>query len=376
MYTNDNPLKVFTTFSGYDSQCLALKKSNIPFDLVGWSEIEKRAIDAHNLIFPEYKDRNYGDICKIDWNNVPDFELFTYSSPCFVAGTQVWTSQGYKNIEDIVVGDEVLTHTGEYHKVIDTMSHPYAGVMYHIYTDSGIVDCTRDHPFYTYLSGGYYSWTKAKNLDKKTMKTCGIGLYKNGEWTHDTINDISTYFPAMPIIVYNLEVEKDHSYTANNIVVHNCQSFSICGKMLGGEEGSGTKSSLLWECKKAIEIKRPKYLMLENVKNLVSDKFIHTFNLWLDYLKSQGYTNYWKILKGSDYGIPQDRERVFCISIFNPKSNFIFPKGCKLNKSVEDFIQTKEEMGDNYKNIVDPKENYENYIKENPQFYKFAIKQK
>ena len=116
--------------------------------------------------------------------------------------------------------------------------------------------------------------------------------------------------------------------------------------------------------------------MLENVKNLVSDKFIHTFNLWLDYLKSQGYTNYWKILKGSDYGIPQDRERVFCISIFNPKSNFIFPKGCKLNKSVEDFIQTKEEMGDNYKNIVDPKENYENYIKENPQLYKFAIKQK
>ena len=43
-YTKENPLKVFTTFSGYDSQCLALKKAGIPFDLIGWSEIEKRAL--------------------------------------------------------------------------------------------------------------------------------------------------------------------------------------------------------------------------------------------------------------------------------------------------------------------------------------------
>ena len=116
-YIKETPLKVFTTFSGYDSQCLALKKAGIPFDLIGWSEIEKRAIEAHNLIFPEYKDRNYGDICKINWTQVPDFDFFTYSSPC--------------------------------------------------------------------------------------------------------------------------------------------QQFSLAGKMLGGEEGSGTHSSLLWECKKAIDIKRP-----------------------------------------------------------------------------------------------------------------------
>ena len=81
-YNNDKPLRVFTTFSGYDSQCLALKKAGIPFELVGWSEIEKRAIDAHNILFPQYSDKNYGDICKIDWSQVPDFDFFTYSSPC------------------------------------------------------------------------------------------------------------------------------------------------------------------------------------------------------------------------------------------------------------------------------------------------------
>lgn len=75
-------LRVFTTFSGYDSQCLALNRLGIEYDLVGWSEIDKYAIQAHNALFPQYADRNYGDITKIDWNSVPDFDLLTYSSPC------------------------------------------------------------------------------------------------------------------------------------------------------------------------------------------------------------------------------------------------------------------------------------------------------
>ena len=201
---NDRPLRVFTTFSGYDSQCLALKKAGIPFELVGWSEIEKRAIDAHNILFPQYSDKNYGDICKIDWSQVPDFDFFTYSSPC--------------------------------------------------------------------------------------------------------------------------------------------QSFSIAGLKQGGEEGSGTKSSLLWECKKAIEIKRPKYLMLENVKNLVSNKFKPTFDKWVSYLDSLGYTSYWKVLNGADYGIPQARERVFLVSILNPEGDFEFPRPIKLQKCMNDFLQKPSEI--------------------------------
>lgn len=75
-------LRVFTAFSGYDSQCMALDQIGINYDLVGWSEIDKFAIKAHNRFFPQYKDRNLGDISKIEWDNVPDFDLFTYSSPC------------------------------------------------------------------------------------------------------------------------------------------------------------------------------------------------------------------------------------------------------------------------------------------------------
>lgn len=61
-FTEDNPLRVFTAFSGYDSQCMGLDRIGIPYTLVGWSEIDKNAIMAHNAIYPQYADRNFGDI--------------------------------------------------------------------------------------------------------------------------------------------------------------------------------------------------------------------------------------------------------------------------------------------------------------------------
>jgi site-specific DNA-cytosine methylase len=66
-------LKVFTAFSGYDSQCMALDRIGIDYDLVGWSEIDRYAIQAHNLIYPQWAGRNYGDISKIDFGGVEDF---------------------------------------------------------------------------------------------------------------------------------------------------------------------------------------------------------------------------------------------------------------------------------------------------------------
>ena len=85
------PIQIFTAFSGYDSQCMALDRIGLPYDLVGWSEIDKYAIAAHNAVYPQFAERNYGDISQIDWSQVPDFDLFTYSSPCqdfSVAGLQ------------------------------------------------------------------------------------------------------------------------------------------------------------------------------------------------------------------------------------------------------------------------------------------------
>ena len=194
-------LRVFTSFSGYDSQCLALDRLGIDYELVGWSEIDKYAIQAHNAIYPQWADRNFGDISKIDWSQVPDFDLFTYSSPC--------------------------------------------------------------------------------------------------------------------------------------------QDFSQAGLQRGGEKGSGTRSSLLWECQKAIEAKRPTFCLMENVAALVTDKFIKLFNRWQHTLEQYGYRNYAKVLNAKDYGVPQNRERIFLVSVHERLTRpYEFPKPIKLERRLKDVLES------------------------------------
>lgn len=201
-------IRVFTAFSGYDSQCMALDRlhqhnPDFTYELVGWAEIDKYAIQAHNAVYPQWAERNYGDISKIDWAQVPDFDLFTYSSPC--------------------------------------------------------------------------------------------------------------------------------------------QDFSQAGKQAGGTEGSGTRSSLLWECRRAILAKRPKYLLMENVAALVSQKFIRLFNAWQLELESYGYRNFAKVLNAKDYGVPQNRERIFMVSVLDETARYEFPDPMPLTIRLKDVLEKEVE---------------------------------
>lgn len=103
-----------------------------------------------------------------------------------------------------------------------------------------------------------------------------------------------------------------------------CQDISVAGYQKGLHENSGTRSSLLWECCKIIEMKKPKFLMMENVKNLVGSNHKHNFDKFLAYLESLGYKNSWDILNARDFGIPQNRERVFCISEYQGEKDYKF----------------------------------------------------
>lgn len=204
MFDKSRPLKVVTLCSGYDSQCMALERlkerhPEFEYDLIAWSEIDKYAIKAHDAVFPQYAGRNLGDMTKIDWSTVPDFDFLTYSTPC---------------------------------------------------TD-----------------------------------------------------------------------------------------LSNAGLQKGMEEGSGTRSSILWYTRNAILAKKPKYLMLENVQAMVSGKFFPFFLKWLAELKEYGYTNYWKVLNAKDYGVPQNRERVFVISIRDEHEPYYFPPGWELNKCLMDVLE-------------------------------------
>ena len=120
-----------------------------------------------------------------------------------------------------------------------------------------------------------------------------------------------------------------------------CQDISVAGKGAGIKEG--TRSGLLFEVERLLRVAAekgtlPKYLLLENVKNLVSKKFKADFDKWLDFLAELGYTNYWKVLNAKDYGIPQNRERVFCVSIRGKHEPFAFPKPKKLTIRLRDMI--------------------------------------
>ncbi len=117
-----------------------------------------------------------------------------------------------------------------------------------------------------------------------------------------------------------------------------CQDISTAGKQKGFIEGSGSRSSLLWECRRAIEAKRPKFLLMENVKALVQKKFMPEFQRWIDTLAALGYVSFWQVLNAKDYGIPQNRERVFMVSILGG-ATFEFPKPFPLEKRLRDVLE-------------------------------------
>lgn len=117
-----------------------------------------------------------------------------------------------------------------------------------------------------------------------------------------------------------------------------CQDFSVAGLGRGGDMGSGTRSSLLWEVERIIRAVKPKYLLMENVKNLVGERHKHNFIRWLRVLEMMGYHNFWKVLNAKDYGVPQNRERVFVVSILGG-GQYLFPNPIKLEKRLKDVLE-------------------------------------
>ena len=126
--------------------------------------------------------------------------------------------------------------------------------------------------------------------------------------SYNAIN--GTNFEPQDICTWDKNIEVD-------LIMHGspCQDFSVAGKQAGGDVGSGTRSSLMYETIRIVGKLRPKYVIWENVKNLLSAKHRHNFDTYLDTMKALGYINYYQVLNAKDYGIPQNRERVFTISI-------------------------------------------------------------
>lgn len=121
-----------------------------------------------------------------------------------------------------------------------------------------------------------------------------------------------------------------------------CTDISNAGQQKGLQEGTGTRSSLLWECRRAIEVKKPKFLLMENVKALAQDQFMPFFEKWCKEVEEYGYVNYWQVMNAKDYGVPQNRERVFMVSIRidnGMAQGFAFPQREQLTTCLGDVLE-------------------------------------
>ena len=155
--------------------------------------------------------------------------------------------------------------------------------------------------------------------------------------SYNAIN--GTNFEPQDICTWDKNIEVD-------LIMHGspCQDFSVAGKQAGGDVGSGTRSSLMYETIRIVGKLRPKYVIWENVKNLLSAKHRHNFDAYLDTMKALGYINYYQVLNAKDYGIPQNRERVFTISVRNDIDNgYEFPKKQPLEIRLKNILENEVE---------------------------------
>ena len=145
-----------------------------------------------------------------------------------------------------------------------------------------------------------------------------------------------TNFEPQDITKWDKDIECD-------LIMHGspCQDFSIAGKQAGGDAGSGTRSSLMYETLRIVEKLKPKYVIWENVKNIISIKHIHNWENYCNKMNDLGYCNWCKVMNAKDYGVPQSRERVFTISIRTDVSDkeFLFPEPIPLDRRLKDMIE-------------------------------------
>ena len=142
-----------------------------------------------------------------------------------------------------------------------------------------------------------------------------------------------TNFEPQDIIEWDKNIECDLIMQGSP-----CQDFSLAGKQAGGNKGSGTRSSLMYETLRIVGKIKPKYVIWENVKNLLSQRHRHNFDAYLEAMDKLGYTNYYQVLNAKDYGVPQNRERVFTVSILGG-GDFEFPPKRPLIKRLKDVLE-------------------------------------
>ena len=185
------------------------------------------------------------------------------------------------------------------------------------------------------LFGGIGACTKAlKNIGMNVDVVDYVEIDKYAVKSYNAIN--GTNFEPQDIKEWDKNINVDLIMQGSP-----CQDFSVAGKQAGGDLGSGTRSSLLYETIRIVGKLKPKYVVWENVKNLLSKKHKHNFDNYINKLDELGYNSYYQVLDAKDYGVPQHRERIYTVSIRKDidKGNFKFPEKEPLKTVLKDLLE-------------------------------------
>jgi DNA (cytosine-5)-methyltransferase 1 len=188
------------------------------------------------------------------------------------------------------------------------------------------------------VSIDYNKPVEEKQLQRKPIEWLSR-VYNNIVATKNLVN-------IMNVRGSDLEIKETDKYEYILTYSFPCQDLSLAGKGNGMTKGGGTRSGLLWEIERILnEIKTsggelPQVLLMENVPEAVGSKNWGDFSLWEEYLTSLGYFNYYKIMNAKDFGIPQNRERVFMVSILGSYT-YEFPKEQPLTLRLKDMLEAK-----------------------------------
>ena len=183
------------------------------------------------------------------------------------------------------------------------------------------------------------------NISTNYNDPCNVAK-KNEEWLRDIYNNcIATHnlMNIMKVSGKDLEIVDTNKYCYIMTYSFPCQDLSLAGKRQGmaiSQAEGGTRSGLLWEVERILDelTERPQVLLMENVPEVIGAGNVSHFNKWLEKLETLGYTNHFKTLNAKDYGIPQNRRRVFMVSILGDYA-YDFPIKIKLKYLLEHFLE-------------------------------------
>lgn len=342
---------MISLFSGIGAFEVAAKRVFNEINIKAAAEIDKYARLSYLANHKIKEESFHKDIYSFDATLYKgEVDIVVGGSPCFVEGTLIYTKMGFKPIEKIVVGDEVLTHTNTFKKVLKIGSNKNKETI--ILSAKGIKDteCTPDHPYYVRKIKDNKiteaKWIPISKVDIGDYIGIPLILFQDNIKYYDCFIKEKTAWIEISAInkgrksqtVYNIEVEEDNSYTANNAIVHNCQDFSIAGLRAGV---LGQKGQLIWEYYRIIQETMPPYFIYENVKGMKSDRNGETLREFLEVFKELGYYCHWQVLNTKHYGIPQNRERIFIVGFLDKEiyNKFTFPEKIELKKAIKDLLE-------------------------------------